>query len=273
MLQGQVQPHRLGIHLAAAGVGKCVPRCAPLGQPPLDIHPQRQARRMQPDTLQPPSQIGNRRLVRHRREIIAARMARLRRVLTQDPAHLIQLLGLRIVRLKRVIADRPTLRPATHMAQRPKILGPIPDQHRAIQLGIAARDIVIARVERLALAVQPVLIRAKMPITEDRQSIARFGRILHPPATFQYHNPPPRGCQGRGQRGTAHPRADDDDIGLHLNSPEILVCAWHETPPHPRPCPPSPPSCPSPGPRSSRHGPRRPQHGSCISQPRSHAAK
>ena len=68
VIQRRSQRYALGVHLAEAGVGECVPTGLAVLQPGLDIDAERQRSRMQAEGLQLLASAGDRRLVGHRRE-------------------------------------------------------------------------------------------------------------------------------------------------------------------------------------------------------------
>src|SRR5688500_3786321 len=56
--------------------------------------------------------------------------------------HLVQLFGALVVRLQRVVVDRPAWRHTFHVLERLKVFAPQPIQHAAPELGVAA-DVVM----------------------------------------------------------------------------------------------------------------------------------
>ena len=244
VLQRQRKAHGFRVHLAAAGVRKGIPWRAPLGQPAVDIHPQRQRGRVQPHARQTAAQVGDGGFVRDGGKGIGARMRRFGRVLADLAAHLIEGFGLLVPRLQRVIAKGPAGRRALDMAQGGEILRAVADQHGAVEFRIPAAIVIIAGVEGRARRVQPFLVGAEMAAGKDRVGVARLGRVFQPVAPLEDQDAQPRRRQRGGQRGPAHARADDDDIGPgHGRSPGVGVAravtrfAPRSRGQRPRPCP------------------------------------
>ncbi len=89
------------------------------------------------------------RLVRDRREGIGRAGRRLGRILAAGAVHLVELLGLRVVRLHLVVADRPGGRDAVVVAQLAEVLRAQAVERRAVELGGAADEVVHLRLEGL----------------------------------------------------------------------------------------------------------------------------
>ena len=53
------QAHRLGVHLAAHRIGEGVPGGPAMLEPALDVHAQRQRRRVQPDAPEARAEVGD----------------------------------------------------------------------------------------------------------------------------------------------------------------------------------------------------------------------
>ena len=105
---------------------------------------------MQPDLGQVVEQLLDARLVRHRRERVRRRCRRLGRVLAAGAVHLVELLGLGVVRLELVVADRPGRRDPAVVLELAEVLLPQPVQRRAVELRGAADEVVDLRLEGLA---------------------------------------------------------------------------------------------------------------------------
>ena len=70
-------------------------------------------------------------------------------ILAALAVHVVQPLGLGVVRLELVVGDRPGRRDAAVMAQLAEVLAPQPEQRRAVELGVAADVVVGVRMQRL----------------------------------------------------------------------------------------------------------------------------
>ena len=137
------------------------------------------------------------RLVRDRREGIGSARRRLGRVLAARAVHLVELLGLRVVGLHLVVADRPGGRDAVVVAELAEVLLAQAVERRAVELRGAADEVVHLRLERLGrvrvvpgvrrdVAVVdehvvhvPVLWLAREPVAalEQQDALARWGEV------------------------------------------------------------------------------------------------
>src|SRR5690606_10315212 len=96
-----------------------------------------------------------------------------------------------------------------------EILGPIAQQDRTIELGIAADIGVVAGVEGRAGNVAPGLVRLEMRALEDRSGVAGLGTVRQTLASFQDQDAAAGGGQSCRKRRAPHARADDKDVRLH----------------------------------------------------------
>ena len=90
------------------------------------------------------------RLVRDGRVRVRRARRALGRVLAAVAVHLVELLGLRVVRLELVVGDRPGGRDAVVVAELAEVLRPQPVERGAVELRRAADEVVDLRLERLA---------------------------------------------------------------------------------------------------------------------------
>ena len=81
------------------------------------------------------------------------------RVLAGVAVHLVEPLGLRVVRLEVVVGQRPRRRDAVDVLELAEVLRAQAVQRRAVQLGGAADEVVDLRLERLAVGVVPGVLR------------------------------------------------------------------------------------------------------------------
>ena len=225
--------HGFRVHLGAGRVRKGVPWRLGTFQPAVEIHPQRQVRGVQPDPAQTRAQVRDLGLVGHRRVREGGRARRVGRIIP-CPAHLEHRLGAGIPGFIVLVAHRPAGGGPAHVADRAEILGPVSDQHRAVELGIAADVVIVAGVEGPALAVQPAFLGAEPPVAEDRLRVAAMGRVGQPLAPLQDQDAPPRGGQRRRRCRPADPGAHDDDVGIHRVSPRSALPSGDR---RRRPCP------------------------------------
>ena len=107
--------------------------------------------RVKPGRGQVVGQLLDTRLVADRRVRVGPAGRRLGRVLAAGAVHLVELLGLRVVGLHVVVADRPGGRDAVMVSQLAEVLLAHPVQGGAVELGGAADEVVDLRLERLAV--------------------------------------------------------------------------------------------------------------------------
>ena len=170
---------------------------------------------MQPDRFQAFAHPGDRRLVRHGAVRIFAGVERLGRVLIRRAAHLIELLGLCVPGFQLLIGKWPCRRDsAAGEFEFGKILFAVAEQHRAVEFRVAADDVVIPRVEGLAVLVEPGLFRPEMAALEDGARIAGLGRVQQALALLENDDLRAASGQAGGDGGAAHAGADDDDVGI-----------------------------------------------------------
>ncbi len=157
----------------------------------VDIDTEWQGSRVETDGFQPTAQIGDGRLVRYGAMVIASGMGRFRRVLAQCSPDLEQMFGPLIPRLQTVVTDRPARRRSAQMAQGGEIFAAIAQQHGPIEFRIAADIVVVAGIEGLAVAIQPLLLRPEMRLAEmaSASRSAEEGVSLSPFSTIRIRLP------------------------------------------------------------------------------------
>ncbi len=143
------------------------------------------------------------RLVRDRRERVRPARGRLGRILAARAVHLVELLGLRVVRLELVVGDRPGGRDPVVVAELAEVLLAQAVERRAVQLGRAADEVVDLRLERLAIPVDPRVRRDVAVVDEDvlRQPVLRLAR--QPVASLEQEDPLAGRRQVAGERPAA----------------------------------------------------------------------
>src|SRR6516165_10074192 len=99
------------------------------------------------------------RLVGHRRIREPARARRFCRVLAGLPVDQVELLGLGVVRLEIRIGDRPRRRYAPIVLDLLEVALAQPEQDRPKELRVATDEVLLVRLERLAVLVVPDLTR------------------------------------------------------------------------------------------------------------------
>ena len=108
-----------------------------------------------PSAAKSSRELLNARLVAHRRMRIRRARRRLGRVFAALAVDMIQMLGLRVVRLQIVIGDRPRRRNAAVMPELAEVFLAQTKQRRAVELRIAADVVVRVRMQLLAVVVAP----------------------------------------------------------------------------------------------------------------------
>jgi hypothetical protein len=106
-----------------------------------------------------------------------------------------------------------------------EILAAHPEQHRAVELGIAADKVVLARLKFVAFAAQPVLGIVVPALDKDLLGISILLLAVQITAAFQDQDPLTRGGQPVGEGAPACAAADDNHV--------VLVLLYHDRPPPP----------------------------------------
>src|SRR5204863_7443969 len=119
-------------------------------------------------------------------------------------------------RLELVVPDRPRRRDAAVVADLAEIALAEADQRGAVELRIAADEVVRPGVELLAVLVEPRL-RDVVPVLDHHR--VRVPVLLfagHVGAAFEEKDPLSRGSEPMGERAAAGPGADDDDVVMMI---------------------------------------------------------
>ena len=174
--------------------------------------PERDMERTQPVRRQVVVQLLDARLVLHGREPVRRARPGLGRIDAALAVHLIQVFGLRVVRLELVVADRPRRRHAAVVTNLAEVLFAKPEQRRAVELGVAADVVVRVRVERLAVLVLPHLLGVvfRLDVDRPRAPVVLFAADVV--AAFEQQDPFAGWGEVIGQRAAARAGADDDHV-------------------------------------------------------------
>ena len=157
-------------------------------------------------------QLLNPRCMAHRRITIGRASWAFGRIDAMLPVDMIKMLGLCVVGLEVLVAQRPGRRNAAVVSNLTEILLTKPQQGRAINLRIAADVILNAGKERLAVLVIPGLFGPVLGFDKDRLGIPVVFLARQVAAAFEKQNPFPRRRQMVSQRSSAGSRSDDDDV-------------------------------------------------------------
>jgi hypothetical protein len=145
---------------------------------------------------------------------VAVRPAR-RRIERLDPplaVDVVKVLGLRVPGLEVGVAERPRRRDAVDVLDRTEVALAHPEQHRAVDLGVAADVVVLLGVELLAVLVGPVPGVAVAQVAPDRHRAPVLLLPWVPATALQQQHPFARRCQRPGERAAAGAGPDDDDV-------------------------------------------------------------
>ena len=162
------------------------------------------------------------RLVAHRRMRVGGARPRFGRV---DPAlavHVEELLGARVVGLEHVVGERPGGRDAVGVDDLAEVLGAQPEQRPAVDLAVAADEIVQPGVEGLAAGAVPGLLRLILAVDEHRRRVPVLAFALEVGAALEDQDALARGGELQRRGASARTRADDDDVvvfGGHRRAP------------------------------------------------------
>ena len=201
MLERRAHADHLGVGLGVEDAGEAVAvgaaHARAVGRVRLvEEDPARRMERVVAGARQVVGELLDARLVRDRRMRVVAARVRLGRVLPAGTVHLVELLGLRVVRLELVVGDRPGGRDAVVVLKLAEVLPAQAVESGAVELGRAADEVVHLGLERLAARVVPRLRRDVAVLDEDvsarASSPARGGASRPAPAA---------GCAFRRERG------------------------------------------------------------------------
>ena len=160
----------LGVHQAREAVAGGAAHAAAVGRVLLvEQHAARRVERVQPGRLEVVGELLDARLVADRRVRVGRAGVGLGRVLAARAVHLVELLGLRVVRLEHVVADRPRGRGAVVVLERAEVLRAQPVERGAVELGRPADEVVDLRLERLVVRVVPGVRRRRSGCRRTRR--------------------------------------------------------------------------------------------------------
>ena len=203
----------LGVNQTREAVAGLAPDAAALGRVGFVQHDaERHVERAQPVGGQVVVQLLDPWLVLHGRERVRRARPWLGRIDAALAVHLIQMLGLRVVRFEVVVADRPRRRDPAVVNDFPEVLLAQPEQCRAVELGVAADVVVGVGMERLPVLVLPHLLRVVFPLDVDRARAPVVLLAAHVVAALDQQDPLARRGEVIRQRAAARAGADDDHV-------------------------------------------------------------
>ena len=163
-MRGKRRPHathvRVGLAIGEAGEAvelRAAHTASGLGIGLVEVDAHRQVERMVPSGEEVLVELLDARLVRHRRMGERSRAIGLGRVLARLAVHQVDALGLGVVRLEIRIGERPSGGDPAVVAHLAEVALAQPEQDRAVELRVAADEVLLMRMELLAVLVQPVL--------------------------------------------------------------------------------------------------------------------
>ena len=220
-LQGGVDANHLGVGLAVGDAGEAVEGVAADARTRrrrlaalllIEQDPERQVERLDPLLAPAIAEVLDNGLVLDGRIGEGNAGVGLAGIFAAPAVDMEQLLGLEVVLVEGIVADRPTRRRPLGMVQHLEILASQPDQRRAVDLGIAADVIVQAGMEGLAALVVPGLVRLVLAVDEDGLGIPIVRLAFEKVAALQHEDAFARGGEAARQRSPAGAAADHDHI-------------------------------------------------------------
>jgi hypothetical protein len=152
------------------------------------------------------------RLVADGRERVGRARGRFGRVLAARAVHLVELFGLRVVRLHLPVGDRPRRRDPAVVLELPEILLAQPVQSGAVALGRAADVVVHLRMEGRAVRVVPGVRRDVAVVHEHILGPPVLRLARQPTAALEQQDPLARWRQAVDERTAARAAADHDHV-------------------------------------------------------------
>jgi hypothetical protein len=185
-----------GVHEAREAVAGRAAHARAAGHVALvEHHAAGRVERVVPGRLEVVGQLLDARLVRDGGERVRRARRRLGRVLSARAVDVVEALGLGVVGLELVVADRPGGRDAVVVAQLAEVLAAQPVERGAVQLGGAAHEVVDLRLERLAVGVVPRVLRHVAVVDEHLVRAPVRGLAGQPAAALEQQD----ALAGRGQ--------------------------------------------------------------------------
>src|SRR5262249_35282897 len=164
MLEGGIHAEYLHVRLAVdetrvtiAGTAADAGALARRGL--VEADPQRHVERPEPESREVVAEPLHARVMADRRVRVRRAGWWVRGVLAALAVHVVKLLGLRVVGLKVLVADRPGGRDAAPVLELVEVLPAQPEERRPVELGVAADPVVRVRMEVRALGGPPGLRR------------------------------------------------------------------------------------------------------------------
>src|SRR5229473_5185080 len=241
MLDCLINAHNLRVGLCAYQTGKAVAgiaaNAAALVRVLLVEHDaNRYVEGLETRTCKVVGQLLNARLMADGRPGIGGVRRRFGRIFSAVPVHLIQILGLRVVRFQIVITERPRGRDATMVANFAEIFFAQTEQSSTVKLGVATHVIISVRMQLLTVLIEPGFLGVVVGVhVDDLWVPIRFlaGNVV---AALKNQDPLSGWRQVVGERSAAGTGSDDDHVvaivGHDANPPlapqnmQRLLLSW-----------------------------------------------
>src|SRR5215813_3377784 len=125
---------------------------------------------------------------------------------------MIEALGSEVVGLQLVVGDGPGRRYAAPVLDLAEVLAAQAEERGAVELGVAADEVVRVRMERPALRVQPDFLRVVAGLEIDLPRVPVLPLARHEAAALEHENALACRRERVEQRAPAGPRPDDDHV-------------------------------------------------------------
>src|SRR5690349_6670589 len=173
-------------------------------------------------------------LVTYGRILVRRAGPRLRWIFATIAVHLVEMLGLRVIRLELVVADGPCGRDSAMMPNLTEVFFTQSKERSAVELRVTANEIIRVRVQLFAFAIAPRLFRvvSRFEVYGARAPVVLLAWNIV--AAFQDQDLLARGREFVGQRAATRARADDDyDVVIvagHDHTPRLWsYCAFTDS--------------------------------------------
>src|SRR5262245_10933646 len=196
-----------------------------------------QRERLVPDPRQVVDELLDPRLVAERWEAIRCARRRLRRVGPPLAVHLVEMLGLRVIGLEILVGYGPGGGDAAVLPDHAEILPAQAQERRAVELGVAAHEVVGARNEFLAVLVEPRVLDVVATVHDDGVGVPVLLLARHVVASLEEQDALACGREPVGQRSASRSGPDDDHVvrRRHVTSPPSLAVLLEQLGHEPRP--------------------------------------
>ena len=144
----------------------------------------------------------------------------LRRVDAMLSAHVVETLGPFVVRLERLVVDRPRRRDTVGVLDRLEIFAPQAIEHAAPELGVAPDTVVGVRLKLPAASIEPLLGDAVAQVLPYRLRAPVLLFLRNEATALEDEDAGGRGGQRVRDRPAAGAAADDDDVEAIVPHPE-----------------------------------------------------